>query len=155
MKIRKATEKDAISVAKVLLESYNMSSLSEAKEAFLLELRKEHHYVVAEDNGEIVGVASWTVHDLPKHELAELNRIAVLGSCRGKGVAQKLFDGLVSEVKAFYVKTGFKLRKLYLLTHHSNDRAKKFYEKLGFKLETTLKNHYYDKEDEDVYSIFP
>ena len=147
--IRKAKVTDAKGIAKVMVESYNMDTVAEGEKVFVSEIGKEHRYVVVED-GEILGFASWTVHDLPKHELAELNRIAVLGSARGKGIAQKLFDGLVKEIKAFYVKKGFSLRKLYLLTHHSNDRAKKFYEKLGFKLETSLKNHYYDKEDEDV-----
>ena len=40
------------------------------------------------------------------------------------------------------------------MTHESNKRAQGFYEKMGMKHETTLKAHYYDKEDERVYSLF-
>ncbi len=154
MNVRNAAERDAESVAKVLLESYNISSINEGKNVFLSELGKEHNYVVLEDNNGIVGIASWTVHDLPKHQLAEMNRIAVLEKCRGKGYAQKLFEGLLAEIKKFYVGKGLRLRKLYLMTHKSNERARRFYEKLGFKHEAELKEHYYDGENECVYSMF-
>ena len=154
MKARNAVKNDSDQVAKVMIESYNMDSVAEGKKVFISELRKEHHYIVVEDKGEILGIASWTVHDLPKHELAELNRIAVLASSRGKGVAKVLFEGLVKDVKGSYKNNKSRLRKLYLLTHESNARARKFYEKLGFSLETTLKNHYYKDENECVYSIF-
>ena len=94
------------------------------------------------------------MHGLPKHQLCELDRIAVLPEYRGKGIAQKLFNSMVKDAKVFYKKNKSKLRKLYLLTHADNTRAHKFYEKLGFKHETTLKQHYYKNKDECVYSRF-
>ena len=94
------------------------------------------------------------IHGLPKHQLCELDRIAVLPEYRGKGVARQLFIALIKDAKQFYKKHKSKLRKLYLLTHADNIRAHKFYEKLGFKHETTLKQHYYKNKDEYVYSIF-
>ena len=94
------------------------------------------------------------MHGLPKHQLAELDRIAVLLEYRGKGVARKLFDALIKDAKAFYKKKKSKLRKLYLLTHADNTKAHKFYEKLGFKHEAILKEHYYKDRDEYVYGIF-
>lgn len=154
MNIREAKIWDAEGVTKVLKESYNISSIEEGRNVFMSELRREHHYVVAEDNGKILGIATWTMHDLPKHQLAELNRIAVLPEYRGKGIAKQLFEGLVKNASDFYKKNGSRLRKLYLLTHESNKRAHKFYEKMGFKHETTLKSHYYANDDERVYSMF-
>jgi ribosomal protein S18 acetylase RimI-like enzyme len=94
------------------------------------------------------------MHGLLKHELCELDRIAVLPECRGKGIAKELFNKLIEDAKAFYEKNNSKLRKLYLLTHADNIRAHKFYEKLGFKHETTLKEHYYKDKDEFVFSMF-
>ena len=94
------------------------------------------------------------MHGLPKHQLCELDRIAVLPEYRGKGIARQLFNALIKDSKAFYKKNKSKLRKLYLLTHADNIRAHKFYEKLGFKHETTLKYHYYKDKDEYVYSTF-
>jgi len=154
MKIRKATPKDAKGIANVLVKGYNIKDLKEGTKVFKNETKKFHNYIVAQDNKKIAGIVTWIVHGLPKHQLCELDRIAVLPEYRGKGVARDLFNALVKDAKAFYKKNNLKLRKLYLLTHADNARAHKFYEKLGFKHETTLKEHYYKNKDEFVYSIF-
>jgi ribosomal protein S18 acetylase RimI-like enzyme len=152
--IRNAKIEDIEGVAKVLKESYNIDSIEEAKQVFREEIKKGHHYIIAEQLKTILGIVTWTVHDLPKHQLAELNRIAILPEFRGKGVSKLLFNGLIKKCNEFYKQNGSKLRKLYLLTHESNLRAHAFYEKMGFKHETTLGNHYYQEEDEYVYSMF-
>ncbi len=154
MNIRKAAQEDAKEIGTVLKESYNIDTVEEGSSVFLSELKKEIHYIVAEEDEKIIGLATWYMHGLTKHGLAELDRIAVLPDFRGKGVSKVLFDALLSDAKKVYEGDGKKLRKLYLLTHASNDRAHAFYEKLGMKHETTLKNHYYKDEDEWVYSIF-
>lgn len=154
MKFRKATLKDAKGIANVLVRSYNIDTIEEGKSVFESETKKFHNYIVAEEDQKVLGIVTWIVHGLPKHQLCELDRIAVLPEFRGKGIAKKLFNGLVSDAKAYYKKHNKKLRKLYLLTHADNKRAHKFYEKLGFKHETTLKEHYYKNKDEFVYSMF-
>jgi [ribosomal protein S18]-alanine N-acetyltransferase len=154
MKIRKATEKDVEGIALVLKECYNIDSVKEGKQVFLLELKKEFNYIVAEENGEIIGLTTWYIHGLPKHGLTELDRIAVMPKYRGKGIAKNLFDALVEDCKKFYSDNKSKFRKLMLLTHASNKRAHSFYEKMGLKHEVTLNKHYYDDEDEWVYSKF-
>ena len=165
MKYRKAALKDAKGIAKVLKESYNIKDLKEGLEVFKFEREKHHHYIVAVDTrtesgtnsigkGKIVGLVTWLIHGLPKHQLAELDRIAVLPEYMGKGVAKGLFDELIKDATAFYKKKKSKLRKLYLLTHEDNKRAHKFYEKLGFKHEVTLKEHYYKDRHEHVFSMF-
>ena len=154
MKFRKATLKDAKGIAKVLVESYNIKDLKEGINVFKTETKKFHNYLVAVDNAKIAGIVTWIVHGLPKHQLCELDRIAVLPQYRGTGIAKKLFDALIKDAKTYFKKNKSKLRKLYLLTHADNVRAHKFYERLGFKHETTLKEHYYKNRDEFVYSIF-
>ena len=154
MKLKKATIKDASGVALVLKESYNIESMDEAKEAFLMELKKGMNYIVAEENGKIIGLTTWIMHGLPKHGLVELDRIAVLPEYRGKGISKELFSALIKGASKEFEKNGKRLRKLFLLTHVSNKRAHQFYEKMGLKHETTLKKHYYDNEDEWVYSRF-
>lgn len=154
MKIRKAKPSDAKGIANVLVQSYNIKDIKEGAEVFRNEIKKSHHYIVAEEKGKIIGIITWLMHGLPKHQLAELDRIAVLPEYKGKGVSGKLFDELVKDARQFYKKNKSKLRKLYLLTHADNERAQKFYEKLGFRHETTLKEHYYKEGDEYVYSIF-
>lgn len=154
MNIRKATPKDAKGIAKVLVKSYSIRDLNEGISVFKSETKKSHSYIVAEESGKIIGIVTWLMHGLPKHQLCELDRIAVLPEYRGKGIAKELFNALIKDAKAFYKKNNSKLRKLYLLTHADNARAHRFYEKIGFKHETTLKQHYYKGKDEFVYSMF-
>ena len=154
MQIRKAAIKDAKGIAQVLVKSYNIKSLKEGINVFKSETKKGNNYIIAEEKNKIVGIVTWLMHGLPKHQLCELDRIAVLPKYRGKGVAKKLFAALIKDAKEFYKKNSSKLRKLYLLTHADNIRAHKFYEKLGFRHETTLKEHYYKSKDEFVYSMF-
>ena len=154
MKVRKSAPKDTKGIANVLVQSYNIKDLKEGIFVFKNEVKKNHNYIVAEESGKIIGIVTWLMHGLPKHQLCELDRIAVLPEYMGKGVARELFDALVKDAKTFYRKKKLRLRKLYLLTHADNTRAHKFYEKLGFKHETTLKQHYYKDKDEYVYSMF-
>ena len=152
--IKQATDDDKSQIAEVLLDFYNMSDLNEAINAFLSELEKDFHYIVAVENGKIIGLVTWIMHGLPKHGLFELDRICILSASRGKGVGIMLVDRLVDDARKWYNKLGEDIRKLYLLTHEDNIDAHAFYEKIGFKHETTLKDHYYDNKDERVYSMF-
>ena len=154
MKIRRSKPTDAKGIANVLVNSYNVKTLNEGINVFKGECAKQQVYIVAEDKGKIIGIATWIMHGLPKHQLAELDRIAVLPEYRGQGIARPLFDYLLKDAKEFYKKNKSKLRKMYILTHYDNVRAHRFYEKLGFTHETTLKQHYYQNKDEFVYSRF-
>ena len=129
MLLRKANEKDSEQISKVLTSFYNMNE-EESKSTFENEIKKGHHYIVAEDEEKIIGLVTWLMHGLPKHQLAELDRIAVLSEYQGKGVAKELFNALLKEAKEFFKKHNSKLRKLYLLTHADNTRAHRFYEKM-------------------------
>ena len=92
---------------------------------------------------------------MPKHELAELDRIAVLKECRHNGIATQLLEKLKEEVDNEFKKNGKRLRKLFLWSHDDNNGAHEFYEKLGFKQEAEVKNHYYDNQTEYMYSLYP
>ena len=153
MQFRKAAKKDAEQISKVLISFYNMNE-EEAKSAFLNETKKGHHYIVAEEGGKIIGLVTWAMHGLPKHQLVELGRIVILKEARGKGLGKQLVNELIKDANKIYGKSRFRLRKLYLLTHFDNKEAHSFYEKFGFSHETTLKKHYYEEKDEHVYSIF-
>ena len=152
--IKEATHNDKSLIAEVLLDFYNMSDLNEAINAFLSELEKDFHYIVAVENGKIIGLVTWFMHGLPKHGLFELDRICILSASRGKGVGIMLVDRLVDDARKWYNKLDEDIRKLYLLTHEDNKNAHAFNEKIGFEHETTLKDHYYDNKDERVYSMF-
>ena len=151
---RKAIPGDANAVANVLLDFYNMKDMAEAEETFFLELKKDFHYIVATEDGKIIGLVTWIMHGLPKHGLFELDRICILNNARGKGIGKKLVQELVKDASKWYNKMDSQIRKLYLLTHEDNIDAHLFYEKVGFVHETTLKDHYYKNQYERVYTIF-
>jgi ribosomal protein S18 acetylase RimI-like enzyme len=154
MEYKNAKPKDVEGISIVLKECYNIETIEEAKETFKRETEKHYNFIIAVDNDKIIGLTTWQIHGLPKHMLCELDRIAILPEYRGKGIAKELFDALIKLADQEYQKSGFSLRKLYLLTHADNKRAHAFYEKMGMKHETTLKNHFYSDKDEWVYSKF-
>ena len=152
--LKEASSKDKIHIANVLLDFYNMKNIDEAVNTFLSEINKDFHYIVAIENGKIIGLVTWLIHGLPKHGLFELDRICILSTSRGKGVGVKLVDKLVEDASIWYKKNGEEIRKLYLLTHEDNTNAHAFYEKIGFEYETSLKDHYYKNQLERVYTMF-
>ena len=152
--IRKAKLEDADQIANVLLDFYNMENIDEASGAFLTEVSKDYKYILAIENGMIIGLVTWLIHGLPKHGLFELDRICVLSKSRGKGVGKILVNSLIDNARKWYKKNNSEIRKLYLLTHEDNILAQVFYEKVGFHHESTLENHYYNNKNEKLYSIF-
>jgi len=152
--LREASYDDKEQIAKVLLDFYNMNDHDEAIKSFTAELEKDFHYLVAEQDGKIIGLVTWLMHGLPKHGLFELDRICILSDARAKGVGRKLVDRLILDARKWYDKEGESIRKLYLLTHEDNKNAHVFYEKVGFVHDATLKDHYYKNQDERVYVMF-
>ena len=152
--LRAASYDDKEQISKVLLDFYNMNDRDEAIKSFISELDKDFHYLVAEENGKIIGLVTWLMHGLPKHGLFELDRICILSDARGKGAGRKLVDRLINHAREWYDKEGGNIRKLYLLTHEDNKNAHAFYEKVGFIHDTTLKDHYYKNQDERIYVMF-
>ena len=151
---RRATLRDANQISSVLMDFYNMKDANEAAEAFISEMEKDFHYIVAIQDDVIIGLVIWLPHGLPKHGLFELDRICLLSETRGKGVGRDLVNELIIDADKWYKSNGESIRKLYLLTHEDNSDAHAFYEKVGFVQETTLKDHYYNRQNERVYSKF-
>ncbi len=108
--LKEATSKDEIQISDVLLDFYNMDDRDEAINTFLSEIEKDFHYIVAIENGKIIGLVTWLMHGLPKHGLFELDRICILSTSRGKGVGAKLVDKLVEDASKWYKKNGGRKR---------------------------------------------
>jgi len=150
---RKAEEKDAEKIAEIYTANYNIKTVEEAKTVFLEELSR-YNYFIAEEDGKIVGISLWKAHGLPKHQVAEIGRVAVVAGKEGTGLATEVFGHLVQEADKFYKSHGTKLRKIYVYVHSSNKKAQTFYSGVGLIKEAELKDHYYEGEDEYVYSMF-
>ena len=147
MELKRATEKDKVLCAEVLLASGLAKSEEEAKNAVEKEFQRGDHYILAEEDGKPLGLVTWIAQGSPRHELIELYHIGVLPDARRKGVAVKLFEQLEHDANEYLQSEGFHLRKLYLLTHEENVAAKKFYEKVGMHQEATLKDHFGKKPE--------
>ncbi len=154
MEYRRATDADASGIAAVLIRSYNIASPEEGEAAFRQECGRGLRYLVAAAEGRVQGLISWVPHGLPKHELAELDRIAVAPEMRGRGIAAELCRALIEDADAYFREHGHRLRKLFLMTHADNAVAQAFYRKMGFQVEATLRDHFYKGKDELVMSLF-
>ena len=141
-------------IGSILHQCYNIDSAQEGCEVFTHEIQRDIHYIVAIEDDKIIGLTTWLSHGLPKHGLAELDRIAVHPEHQRKGVATMLFQGLLDLAQKHYQEQQNSLRKLYLLTHTTNKKAQAFYKKLGFVHEATLYNHFYDGLDECVFAYY-
>ena len=70
------------------------------------------------------------------YERAELNYIAVITKYRRRGIAQKLFEYVLDDLKNNMVKN------LSLEVNVNNESAVRFYLKNGFKIESIRKKYY-------------
>lgn len=153
IKYRRADAKDSDEIASVLIKNYKFRSIGEARKAYQEELGR-FSYIAAEDGGRIIGTACWRIHGLPKHQLAEIGRVAALPEYADKGVMEALFGTAVQDADKFYKSHGTKIRKVYAYVHSSNKKMQKFYSSIKLIKEAVLKDHYYKGEDEFVYSMF-
>ncbi|MFD1361792.1 GNAT family N-acetyltransferase [Lentibacillus salinarum] len=141
MKIRKATEHDASSIAKVHVDSWRTTYQTIVPDKFLDSLNysdrtklweqnvtKNSVFVAETDNGEIVGFATGGKEREGECEGydGELYAIYILEGYQGKGIGIKLVRSVAEEL----VREGFNAMLVWVL--EAND-AKYFYKKLGAK----------------------
>lgn len=100
-------------------------------------LRSDIVGLLLEADGELVGYALGSV----VCEDADVLRIAVLKTRRGEGLGGKLFDALLSEMKARGAE------RVFLEVRTSNAPAIGLYEKRGFYTLRERKHYYADGED--------
>ncbi len=96
----------------------------------LRQLEKGHIFLIAEDEGNEVGFASFSITD-PENYGYKLHKIYVLPEMHGKGVGKILMNEVVNLIK----RNGGKTLQLNV---NRNNKAKDFYEKAGFKIKETV-----------------
>jgi len=153
MRYRKANPGDTNKIAKLLVKCFNITSVKEGKETFHRERRKDN-FIVAEENGKLIGLISWDMHGLPKHQLVRIERIGVLANPKRDEVAEELLRTAVQSADKFFKKMNLKLRKIYAMVHSPNIKMRNFYKKMGFVEEAKLKDHYYKGVDDFILSMF-
>ena len=99
------------------------------------------HYYIAEENGEILGYAGfWLIIDE-----AEIMKIAVKKSERGKGIGNSLLIAMTEDAAMMGAKT------ILLEVREGNTPARLLYEKHGFFSYTIREKYYEGKENAVLY----
>ncbi len=152
--VRKATVEDAQRVAELLKAKYSFASVEEARDAFAYEARY-HHFRVAVEGEQIIGLISWRPQGTLAHGVAEVTRLAVLRHLPNPTeVKELLFDAAIAEAELHYQSHGSRLRKLFSMIHADNAHLQAFYESKGMHQEAILKDHFRLGQDELVFSMF-
>ncbi len=138
MTIRRMTTGDVDAVHSIELATFAMPW---SRQSFLREMEKNAcaRYLVAEENGEIIGYAgAWMIFDE-----AHITNVAVTVACRGRGIGRALMDALMRYAANLGV------TYLTLEVRKSNAVALKLYESLGF-VRLGVRKHYYEDNGEDA-----
>ncbi|MCO4474713.1 acetyltransferase, GNAT family [Streptococcus infantarius subsp. infantarius] len=129
------------------------ASLPAANKHKIIQAFQNHsHYLVAEENGVILGVLDYHAYypfSSARHVVTF--GIAVSEKTRGQGIGRKLIQTFFDMAKA----DGYQKVLIHVLS--SNEKACTFYEKLGFKQEAILKNQFYlnhNYVDDLMYSYY-
>lgn len=152
--IRRASCGDGPIIANLLHTKYSFSSVDEAEQAFSNECGT-HHYRIAEEEGNVVGLLSWRPQGVVSHGVVELTRIAIAQNVSDKWyVKEMLFDQMVAEADYYYKQQGAKLHKVFSMIHSDNNDVKEFFINKGMEQEAVLRNHFRKGTDELVFSLF-
>ena len=113
-----------------------------SRESFQQELERNvaARYLVAEENGRVVGYAgAWVILDE-----SHITNIAVAEDARGRGIGRKLTEALmryISNLGAAYATLEVRV---------SNERAQNLYKSLGF-VSVGKRKRYYEDNQEDAF----
>jgi ribosomal protein S18 acetylase RimI-like enzyme len=121
-------------------------SSKEEAEAFYRRFLENGWISSAWKNGKLIGVLAWMPRETVKNGLAEILEIWVTSEERGKGIGSKLIDHALKQMKRYYQRFGFKLRRIMLFTGATAEfsAARTLYEKKGFRIVATIPRNVLD-----------
>lgn len=134
---------DEVPAARAILEAWNMAPREEEADAERSEIRVENSFV-AEDDGRVVGTASYIVHGPEEAETASL---AVDPDHRGRGIGARLQRARLEEMHDRGIRT--------VRTETDRPATIAWYvEKFGYeKVGTAPKKHDFSLEDVDEWTV--
>ncbi len=90
------------------------------------------------ENGRTIGfvIVRLFINSDNLFDKAEIQNIAVRKNFQRKGIAQKIFDKILNELR------DKKISEVWLEVRESNEKAINFYEKNGFRQQSVRKNYY-------------
>jgi len=142
IRIRKMEPGD-LPEAREILDEWNMAPRDDLPQAERSEIRLENSFV-AEEEGRVIGMASYIVHGPEKAETASL---AVRPECRGRGIGARLQRARLEEMRQRGIRT--------VRTETDRPETIRWYvEKFGYrKVGTKPKKHDFSLEDRDQWTV--
>lgn len=112
-----------------------------------------HHIKVVKHDGKVIGAIFWNVVEEKHHGLAEIGDFWIDENFRRKGLGERLLRTAIEDMKQFFAKHNFTIRKILVTTGEDNEPAKKLYEKIGFQKTAVLRDLFAQGENELVYIL--
>jgi ribosomal protein S18 acetylase RimI-like enzyme len=134
-RIRVARKDDLAAAVHLEQTCFNTYSLSK-RQLHYLQNRANSVFLVAEQDGRVVGEAIALVRHHKKGNSGRIYSLAVSGECRGQKLGRRLMRKLIEELAARGV------RRAYLEVEQANTSAVKLYEALGFRSIGPLPDYY-------------
>ena len=130
MRIRRAKNGDYIELMKLYNDFVGSDRYSKHNnDSFKKVMCNPKNFVfVAEDNGKLVGFATFSVRDVIRYpkQIAELDELLVTSDYRQKGVGKQLMQHVEDKAREL------NCYRLFIESHYDHKTAHKFYETLGY-----------------------
>ena len=112
-----------------------------------------HHVKIVKAEQKVVGAAFWNVLEEMHHGITEIGDLWIEEGYRRKGLGEKLLLTIIKDMKQFFAKKNYTLRKVLITTGEDNEPAKKLYEKIGCKKSAVLADLFAKGENELLYIL--
>jgi ribosomal protein S18 acetylase RimI-like enzyme len=112
-----------------------------------------HHIKIVKDEKRIIGAAFWNVVEEKHHGLTEIVDFWIDEDFRRRGLGEKLLRTVIEDMKRFFAKENYALRKVLVTTGDNNKPARRLYEKIGFRKAAILADLFAKGENELVYVL--
>jgi ribosomal protein S18 acetylase RimI-like enzyme len=112
-----------------------------------------HHIKIVKDEEKVIGAAFWNVVEEKHHGLTEIGDLWIDEGFRRKGLGERLLRTVIEDMKRFFAKENYVLRKVLVTTGDNSEPAKKLYEKIGFRKSALLVDLFAKGENELVYIL--
>jgi ribosomal protein S18 acetylase RimI-like enzyme len=147
-----ADENDAESLIRIYSSPHLYHNREEAT-WFVKSFFDYHHVKVIKHEGMVIGAVFWNVVEEKHHGLAEIRDFWIDENFRRRGHGERLLRTTIEDMKQFFAKINYTLRKVLVTTGEDNEPARNLYERVGFQRSATLKDLYAQGETELVYIL--